>query len=183
VLSKQDIKQRRNATVSQSVSPRVCVVCAPPMRCMCAVTASDSRMSDGVRLQNLCSYIYIVSIEFFRRVRATIGFPLTLHKGTCLSSEKRSEESHNLHSGEPSRIRSKNIGTSLGKSSVQLKSYYARAHKTRCWLFADWLAHGAPSKLDGAPRAFPSRERPDKKNCSAVRPSDRARDRAPTPDN
>ena len=124
------------------------------MRCMCAVTASDSRMSDGVRLQNVCSYIYIVSIEFFRRVRATIGFPLTLHKGTCLSSEKRSEESHNLHSGEPSRIRSKNIGTSLGKSSVQLKSYYARAHKTRCWLFADWLAHGAPSKLARWPACF-----------------------------
>jgi len=130
-------KAQAESHTASTVRSRVCVVCAPPMRCMCAVTASDSRMSDGVRLQNVCSYIYIVSIEFFRRVRATIGFPLTLHKGTCLSSEKRSEESHNLHSGEPSRIRSKNIGTSLGKSSVQLKSYYARAHKTRCWLFAD----------------------------------------------
>ncbi len=34
-------------SVSQSVSPRVCVACAPPMRCMCAVTASGSRMLDG----------------------------------------------------------------------------------------------------------------------------------------
>jgi hypothetical protein len=124
-----------------------------------------------------------LTVSVSRMFVATIRFPLTLHRRTCLSSAKMSEESHNLHSGEPSRIRSKNIGTSLGKSSVQLKSYYARAHKTRCWLFADWLAHGAPSKLDGAPRAFPFRERPDKKNCSAVRPSDRARDRAPTPDN
>jgi len=45
---------------SQSQGP---VVCAPPMRCMCAVTASDSRMSDGLRLQDIFGYIYILSSE------------------------------------------------------------------------------------------------------------------------
>ena len=48
---------------SGKVSPRVRVVCAPPMRCMCAVTASDSRMSDGLRLQDIFGYIYILSSE------------------------------------------------------------------------------------------------------------------------
>ena len=108
-------------------------------------------------------YVYIVNKECFRRARATFGFPLTLHRGTSLSSEKRGEESGNLHSGETSRVRSKTIGTSLGKSPVRLESYYARAHKARCWLFADslcrwpaarrpnWRARRAPSNLDGAP--------------------------------
>jgi hypothetical protein len=96
---------------------------------------------------------------------------------------EKNEECHNFHFNEPSRNRSKSIGASFGKSAVEFKFYYTRAHKTECWLFVDWLARGAPSKLDGAPRFFLSRERPDKKNCSAVRPSDRAPDRAPTPDN
>jgi hypothetical protein len=118
-------------------------------------------MSCGLRLQTVCNYIYIVIIKFFREVRATIRFLLTLHKCTCLPSEKKGEESHNLHSGEPARNRSNSTGKSLSKSSVELKSYYARAQRARCLLFADWLAHGAP-------RAFPSGKRPNNDSCSAA---------------
>jgi len=64
-------------------------VCAPPMRCMCAATASDSRMSDGLRLQTFCNYIYTVSIEFLRKVRATIRFPVTLHNAHGSRPRKR----------------------------------------------------------------------------------------------
>ena len=49
----RNVARPKADTTCQSVSPRVCVAHAPPMRCMCAVTASDSRMSDGVRLRNV----------------------------------------------------------------------------------------------------------------------------------
>ena len=77
VLSKAQAESHTAST--HTVRSRVCVVCAPPMRCMCAVTASDSRMSDGLRLQTFFNYIHTVSIEFCRKVRATIRFPITLH--------------------------------------------------------------------------------------------------------
>ena len=42
---------------------------------------------------------------------------------------EKDEECHNFDFSEPSRNRSKSIGTSFGKSSVELKSYYARVHR------------------------------------------------------
>jgi hypothetical protein len=67
---------------------KLCIACAPPMRCMCAVTASKSRMSDDVCLQNVCNSVHIVHL-FWCRVRATIRLHLPLPKGTCLWPEKR----------------------------------------------------------------------------------------------
>ena len=46
-------------------------------------------MSDGLRLQTFCNYIYTVSIEFLRKVRATIRFPVTLHNAHGSRPRKR----------------------------------------------------------------------------------------------
>jgi len=101
MLSKQEINQRRKRR-ADTVRARVCVVCAPPMRCMCAVTASDSRMCDGLRLHTFCNYSYTVSIEIcvkreprlgfiklVRKVRDTIRFPVTLHNAHGSRPRKR----------------------------------------------------------------------------------------------
>jgi len=79
---------------------------------------------------------------------------------------KRARESYVPTSCKHSPKKWRSLSRHLVKSSVELKTYYARAHRARCWLFADWLAHGAP-------RAFPSRKRPHKNSCSAaIRPTE-----------
>jgi hypothetical protein len=64
----------KNDMLFSVAAAKLCIACAPPMRCMCAVTASKSRMSDGVCLQNVCNSAHIVSIDFDVECEPRFGY-------------------------------------------------------------------------------------------------------------